>query len=867
MNTIIGRIAVALILCAAGIANAATAIVHYQRPGGDYAGWSLHVWGTGLAAGEATGWTSPKAFSGSDAFGRSATIQVSNTAAQVGFVIHSGDLKDTANDRFFVPANSPEIWIRQGDATVHTSNPSSVTPGTLTINYCRPNADYAGWGLHLWGGGLAAGVATSWSSPRLFSGSSTPVSAAVQLANIAKPVNFIVHQGDNKDVATDRTYTPRNASDAIWLAQGDATIHTAKPAACNGGGAAAYRKPGADYSATQTTFALWSPDRSDVRLWLDGTQHTMTKAPNVNGYTDVYAVTVPGNHHLKRYHFIVSGTTVRDPYGVMVDAGSNDNVVLDLSQTEPAGGWAAVPPLVNREDAVIYEMHVRDFTIDASSGVDAARRGKFLGMVQAGTTVNGSTKTGIDHLVELGVTHVQILPFYDFASCSPADVAADPNCYNWGYDPANFNVPEERYSMTPADPVNRVRELKTMVNEFHKRGIRVVMDVVYNHSFAKEMFQGISGQYYTATDLSGTGNSINSGVPMVSRMIRDSLEYWAREYRIDGFRFDLVGVFHTAAVGDWARTLNTSFPGRNLLIYGEPWNGFAADAEESQKVRLGTVGTLVDAHVGVFNSKFREALKGSSDNGNAGGLIFAQGGTWGSGPLGPISAGNKASIRFANQGGALPDLWDPMFALDPEQSINYVDAHDNLCLNDKVEAWAQAEAARSGYVASAGHKRRIQEYAMAAVLLAQGVPFLHGGSEMLRTKFGDHNSYRSPDSVNKIRWNWKVDNRDTFDYVKALIALRRAHPGLRMTSWSQVNANVQSNQASKDLIVTSINGAAAGDGWSEMLMIQNSGGNIAYPLPAGTWNVIVERSAVNAAPRQVSGSVTAEGTATTLLYR
>lgn len=759
MNHLIRRVAAALALCVLGMlsaaAQAATATIHYQRPGGDYAGWGLHLWGTGLAAGEATTWTTPKAFSGSDAFGKLATIQISNTAAQVGFIIHMGDVKDTPNDRFFVPANSPEIWIKQGDATVYTSAPTS----------------------------------------------------------------------------------------------------------------ASYTKPGVAYSAAQSTFALWSPDRSDVRLWLDGTQYTMTRAPDVNGYTNVYAVTVPGNHHLKRYHFIVSGTTVRDPYGVMVDAGTNNNVVLDLSQTEPVGGWAAVPAMVNREDAVIYETHVRDFTIDSTSGVDAAKRGKFLGMVQGGTTYGGSTKTGIDHLVELGVTHVQLMPIYDFGSCSPADVAANPDCYNWGYDPVNYNVPEERYSMTVNDPVNRVRELKTMVNEFHKRGIRVVMDVVYNHTFAKEMFQGITGQYYTATDLSGTGNSINSGVPMVSRMIRDSLDYWVREYHVDGFRFDLIGIFHTAAVGDWGRTLNASYPGRNLLIYGEPWNGFAADSEESQKVRLGTVGTIADAHVGAFNSKFREALKGSSDNGNAGGLIFAQGGTWGAGPLGPISAGDKGSIRYANQGGALPDLWDPMFAMDPEQSINYVDAHDNLCLNDKVEAWAQAEASRSGNVASAGYKRRIQEFALTSVLLAQGIPFLHGGSEMLRTKFGDANSYASPDSTNKVRWNLKVDNRATFDYVKGIVALRRAHKGFRMTSWTQIDTNVQSNQSSKDLIVTHINGAGAGDGWSEMLMIQNSGGNITYGLPAGTWNVMVEKSAVNATPRQVSGSVVAEGTAITLLYR
>ncbi len=221
------------------------------------------------------------------------------------------------------------------------------------------------------------------------------------------------------------------------------------------------------------------------------------------------------------------------------------------------------------------------------------------------------------------------------------------------------------------------------------------------------------------------------------------------------------------------------------------------------------------------------------------------------------------SPRYANTGGALPNMWDPMFALDPEQSINYVDAHDNLCLNDKVDAWAAA----NGQAANTAYKERIQQFALGSVLMAQGIPFLHGGSEFKRSKGGDKNSYRSPDSVNRFDWNLKASNPAMLAMSKKLIALRKAHPGLRMNSWQEVRDNVKSDQQSKSLVVTTINAAANGDTWSKILIIQNSGGNQSVPLPAGNWRVVLEQSNPGAPERTVSGSVFAEGTALTILYQ
>ena len=613
---------------------------------------------------------------------------------------------------------------------------------------------------------------------------------------------------------------------------------------------------GAVYSVGKTVFSLWSPDNSNVVLNLDGKDYTMTKVADFGGYTDVYQVTVTGDQLLKPYQFKVGGVVARDPYGKMVKPNTNFNIVMDTSRTDLAEGWAARPAFKEREDAVIYEVHVRDFTISSTSGVDAAKRGKFAGMVQSGTTYS-NVKTGIDHLKELGVTHVQLLPVYDFGSCPDVN---DTSCYNWGYDPINFSVPEERYSQTPYDYENRMREFKNMVNEFHKAGIRVVMDVVYNHTYDKTVFNPITGKYYTATDLSGCGNSIDATNPMVGRMIRDSLEYWVKEYNIDGFRFDLVGIFDYAVVDGWAKYLNTQFADRNLMLYGEPWNGYATDTREALRVRLGTVGQLKDAHFGVFNPKFRDAIRGQGDHPgcDAGDcFMFNQADTW------RIQVGSRGAIRYNNGTGNLNDTWDPMFASDPEQSINYVSAHDNYNLRDKILVWADT----SGNSNNNGYLRRIQQFANGVVLTSQGVPFIYGGDEFMRTKQRDKNSFKSPDSINAFDWSFKSTNSDVFNYYKDVIAIRKAHPGFRMNTWDEINSNVTTTRPASGVVINTINGAGNGDSWSKIIVIMNSANNYTYSLPSGNWTVAMEKSTPVTSPRTVSGSVVAEGTAVTVLYQ
>lgn len=564
---------------------------------------------------------------------------------------------------------------------------------------------------------------------------------------------------------------------------------------------------GAYYTKSATSFSIWSPDSSNVKVVVtpkggSAKEYACSANFQVDGnYPDaskIYGVTVSGDLHLAEYQFKINGTNVRDPYGVMVKydgnqqksnvlksnglengfnytayAGESANIVIDLDQTDPEGGWAERPKLDNRNDAIVYEVHVGDFTSDTTWGGTAANAGKFPGMVETGTKY-GSVSTGIDHLKELGVTHVQLLPFYDYATKHNTTLN---DIYNWGYDPVNYNVPEDRFSTCPGDYVERIREVKEMINEFHKNGIRVIMDVVYNHTFDKEMFKNISGKYYTTTDLSGCGNSTNTGVPMVSRMIRDSLEYWVDEYNIDGFRFDLIGIYHTSAVKDWGNYLNnTKFPDRMLLMYGEPWNGYADDAEESQKIRMSAVSSLTSAKVGVFNGKYRQSLKGSNDTGKRG-YIFNQNEDDGTAYAANIAVGLKGSLTSLDKSDCsdTSGTWTRFFAGTPDQSINYISAHDNLCLWDKIK-----EAGVTG-----DYAQRIVKFGHGILLTSQGIPFIHAGDEFLRTKHKGagsamaHNSYMAGIKTNSIDWSLKSTNNGIFKYHSDLIKLRKDNDGLR----------------------------------------------------------------------------------------
>jgi len=642
--------------------------------------------------------------------------------------------------------------------------------------------------------------------------------------------------------------------------------------------------PGATYTPSETSFAIWSPDTDNVQLSLAGKTYAMKAQQDCDGYTQLYTTTVKGDFKSKPYHFLINDISVRDPYGRMIDVNdTNNDIVMDIDHIQPDGGWAKAPKFNHPEDAIIYETNIRDFTNDPTSGVDSDKRGKYEGMTQSGTTYQG-VATGLDHLKALGITHVQLMPFYDYGTCTREEVKNDPSCYNWGYDPINYNVPEWRYSKYgPYDADHypeRIKEVQTMINNFHKAGIRVIMDVVYNHTYTQDVFKNITDKYYLPYDLSGTSGhaTLDDSNPMVDRMIRDSLEYWIKEYHVDGFRFDLLGIFHYNTVGDWIRYLRQTFPDRQLLVYGEPWDGGITDPQENQKVRLGTIartekkevnGQYVDdpAHIGVFNSKFRDALRGDGNSGTGGGYIFNQPQDT-QNPMLSMYQGSRGALRATRDPLTPIQTWDPQFAGNPEEDINYVSCHDNLALWDKINMWANL----NGRGGDSDYLKRIDEFAIGIVLTSQGIPFMQSGSEMLRTKDDKDNTYNLSDAINDIHWEWKLENPDVFDYYQRTIALRKAHPAFRMTSWEDINNHIQTYQFDSDHILeTIIDGAAVGDSWKKIIVFYNAAGKNTISLPpnSGNWTVAME----NGKPydpnktQTVSGQISVDGTAVTVLYQ
>ncbi|WP_027338833.1 type I pullulanase [Halonatronum saccharophilum] len=581
---------------------------------------------------------------------------------------------------------------------------------------------------------------------------------------------------------------------------------------------------GANYSPEMTKFSVWSPENNEVNLVLydeaDAVHSQGEIIPMKKDKAGVWSTTVKGDLKNKFYHYRVTRDNEEfyavDPYAKGLSQNGAKGVILDLKETDPEG-WSndQRPELKRIEDSVIYEMHVRDFSISANSGMEY--KGKYLAFTEEGTTVLGNDiKTGIDHLKELGVTHIHLLPIFDFGS---VDEAADDE-YNWGYDPVNYNAPEGSYSTNSTDPVARVKELKSMVQSLHKNGIRVVMDVVYNHTYTTETsnFGKLAPKHYyryksdgEVSNGSGCGNEVASDNPMVRKFIVDSVKYWANEYHIDGFRFDLMALHDKETMKMVAKELRDIDP--SILIYGEPWMADYSPLPFDEQLRKGEQRGM---GVGVFNDDLRDAVKGSTrgeDRGYATGRIS-----------------NIDEVKEGIVGGI------NSFADNPQESINYVSAHDDLTLWDKID--------KSNVVDSQEDKVKMNNLCNAIVLTSQGIPFLHGGVEFLRTKYGVANSYSSSDKINQIEWEKKVDNYDTFLYYKGLIKLRKEHPAFRMDSAKDIKDNLEFLETLDGVIAYTLKNNANGDSWRDIVVAFNphhEAKKVELPK-GGKWNVVVKEN-------------------------
>ena len=588
-----------------------------------------------------------------------------------------------------------------------------------------------------------------------------------------------------------------------------------------------------------THFALWSPeaDAVAVNVYDSDTAPAPVCLLNMRQTEHgVWRASVPEELYGKFYTFAVTadGKRLAETPGIWAKAvGTNGKraAVIDFARTNP-DGWAQDrgPKTEHFTDAVIYEMHHRDFSAHRSSGI--RHKGKVLALTEQGSVTPEGARTGISHLRELGVTHVHILPSFDFNSVDEA--ARRKRQYNWGYDPANYNVPEGSYSTNPANPVTRIREMKEMVKALHDAGIGVIMDVVYNHTAEGDTSNfslTAPGYYYRYSDdgsysnASGCGNETASERPQMRSFIVSSVKYWAKEYHLDGFRFDLMAIHDIATMNEAAAALKKINP--YAMVYGEGWTAGESPLPAEMRASKENVNRMNG--VAVFSDDLRDALKGHFCDDKDRGFVTGKPGNEETIKIGIVAAtahpqvdyskGNKS--RFAYAGA-------------PVQIINYVSCHDGLTLSDKL-AVSMPESTEA-------ERQRAARLTQTIVFTSQGTPFLFAGEEICRDKKGVGNSYKSPDSVNAIDWSFKTKNAGQFEYYKKLIRLRREHPAFRMTTAGEVAKNIVFDKVKADNVVSySIKHHANGDEWSEIKLIFN-GSAVPYAarIPKGNWLVIAE---------------------------
>mgnify|MGYP003587398777 FL=1 len=513
--------------------------------------------------------------------------------------------------------------------------------------------------------------------------------------------------------------------------------------------------------------------------------------------------------------------------------------IIDFNETNPEG-WEKDkrPELKNVADIALYELHVRDFSMSPNSGMK--NKGKFLAFTEQGTKNTAGQATGIDHLKELGITHVHLLPSYDYASVD--ETKLNENKYNWGYDPLNYNVPEGSYSSDPANPVARIKEFKQMVQSLHQANIRVVMDVVYNHTFVGEeshLNLLAPGYFYrfnkdsTWSNASGCGNETASERPMMRKFMIESVVYWAKEYHVDGFRFDLMGIHDIETMNAIRAALDKVDP--TIVIYGEGWTASGSPLPEEKRAVKKNAKQLKG--IAVFSDDIRDALKGSWMHSEIPGFVSG-------------TDSLEESVKFGIVGGVQHsqiDYTKPIYSKEPYvnsplQSVNYVSCHDDMCLVDKLRQSRPKGATEDEII-------KFNKLAQTVVYTSQGLPFIYAGEEIYRDKKGVHNTYQSPDSINQINWDNKTKYIDIFNYYQGLIALRKAHPAFRMTTQDMVQKNLKFlDMKTPNVVAYTLDNNANKDSWKQILVIFNGNRKpVGLEIPEGTWNVVCYNGAINPA--------------------
>lgn len=777
------------------LAAADKLIIHYNRLDKAYSGWNLWTWND---EDKKPGFDLTPA--GNDAFGvfYELDLDASGLAGKrTGFLPRQGEWTDKdAPDRILAAARQGEVYLMEGDGAVYSAPPAVSTAvtgawldgeGTVRVAFTRPLglAYLASQNFYIRRGGEA------W-RPSSVSPVGGAYSRAAKLSfKDFKPDHALLNSGgyrlfsENLEPVTVRlgeaVYGPDYASPlpmGLNLEKGRYVLRLFAPYAV---------------SAEALVYAAPAPQPAVVPL--------QKKAAGV--WEGDLGTSMAGKAYRIRTEQNGLSYTGLDPYARCV-TGDRSRALVFKDATPVAAG-----PSFDVSETVVYEVHLRDLTSDEFSGVKNKR--KYLGAAETGTRHPKFKEilTGLDHIAELGVNAVHILPFQDFEN------GDDPAVYNWGYMPVNFNSPEGAYATNPANG-SRVNEAKRMIDAFHRKGLKVIMDVVYNHTAetrattynfnaaAMDYYYRVKpdGNYYNG---SGCGNEFRTEAPMARKFLIDSLVYWVKEYKVDGFRFDLMGLIDREAADEIMAALKAVKP--DIFVYGEPWKAGDSPADGVQK------GSQRGKGYAVFNDDFRDAIKGS---------VFSLA------DLGYVQAAQKRDGVKNGIRGAVDNFTD-----GPLETMNYVSCHDNHTLWDRIDLSVKDEPL--------ANKIAMDKLANAIVLTSQGVPFLHAGEEFLRTKGGEHNSYNLPDSVNRLDWTRKREHLDVFRFYKDLIALRKAHPAFRMKTEAAVRENLKFYEelnlpVESPAIAYVLDGAKAGDVWKRIVVLINPEKQArAFALPEGSW--------------------------------
>jgi len=586
----------------------------------------------------------------------------------------------------------------------------------------------------------------------------------------------------------------------------------------------------ADYTPQRTRFQLFAPDdakRVTLRLYKTAEAKKPAKTVAMKRIAaETYVAEVKGDLAGRFYTFDIGRGECAGVFAKAVGVNGRRAAIIDMATTNPEGWEGDVRPVVKSPaDLVIYEMHHRDFSIDPSSGL--VNKGKFLALTE---------RKAIDHLKRLGINAVHILPSFDYASVDEAKL--DTPQYNWGYDPLNYNVPEGSYSTDPYNPATRIREFKRMVQALHKAGIRVIFDVVYNHTFDIDgsNFQRTYPDYFfrktadgSYSNGSGCGNETASEKAMMRRFMVESIKYWINEYHVDGFRVDLMGVHDIETMNEIRKAVDDIDP--TIFIYGEGWSaGTCAYPKDKLAVKA---NTHLLPGIAAFSDDMRDALRGPFSDGSKGAFLAG-------------ISGEEESVKFGIAGAICHPQVDmakvnyskEAWAADPTQMIGYVSCHDDMCLVDRLRASIPGIAT--------DELIRLDLLAQTAVLTSQGVPFILSGEEMLRDKKGVHNSFNSPDSVNHLDWNNLNRYPQVFDYYSKLIALRRNHPAFRLGSADLVRKHLEFLPTQPCVVAFRLKNYAGRDDWRNIYVVLNANRAAqVVNIPAADYTIVCEDGKIN----------------------